>query len=115
MTTWIDNSFGNDWGRAYNGGETDESRELMRGGKMRKTLTTVRCVPRFGYGYADVRTIDLDLLDSTDEHELLAALQSWFAQRGIADAVYDIATDDDGYFAVINDEAYEEEWGVTIL
>ena len=82
---------------------------------MRKTLTTVRCVPRFGYDYAEVRTVDLDLFDVADEHELLAALRTWFEQRGIADAVYDIATDDNGFFAVINDDAYRQEWGEPVF
>lgn len=82
---------------------------------MRKTLTTVRCVPRYGYEHAQVRTVDLELHDVADEHELRTALQSWFAQRGIADAVYDITVDDDGYFAVINDDAYHREWGEAVL
>jgi hypothetical protein len=82
---------------------------------MRKTLTTIRCVPRYGYEHTEVRTIDLDLLEPTDENELLAALQLWFAQRGIADAVYDIQVDDNGFFAVINDEAYQQQWGQPVL
>lgn len=82
---------------------------------MRKTITTIRCVPRFGYEHAQVRTIDVELPDAADEHELLAAVRFWFAQRGIPDAVYDLATDDDGYFAIINDEAYQQDWGDALL
>ncbi len=82
---------------------------------MRKTLTTLRCVPRYGYDHAEVRTIDLDLLDLADEQELLAAARIWFAQRGLADAVYDVTVDDDGFFVIINDEAYRQDWGEALL
>jgi hypothetical protein len=82
---------------------------------MRKTLTTVRCVPRYGFEHTEVRTIDLELRDVADEHELLAALQTWFNQRGIADAVYGIDVDDDGFFGIINDEAYQEQWGEAVF
>jgi hypothetical protein len=82
---------------------------------MRKTLTTLRCVPRYGYDHAEVRTIDLDLLDLADEQELLAAARIWFAQRGLADAVYDVTVDDDGFFVIINDEAYRQNWGEALL
>ena len=34
---------------------------------------------------------------------------------GGGDAVYDIEVDDDGYFAVINDEAYDVRWGTPLL
>jgi len=82
---------------------------------MRKTLTTIRCVPRYGYEHAQVRTVDLELLDTASEQELLAALRTWFAQRGIPDAVYDVAVDDNGFFGIINDEAYHEDWGEAVL
>ncbi len=82
---------------------------------MRKTLTTVRCVPRFGYEHAEVRTVDLDLVDTADERELRSVLQNWFAHRGIADAVFDVAADNNGFFAVINDEVYREDWGEALL
>lgn len=115
MTRAANNAFGNDRPLAYNEREKDEEREPMRGRRMRKTLTTVRCVPRFGYDHADVRTVDLDLFDAADENELLAALRVWFEQRGITDAVYDVTVDDDGFFAIINDEAYQVEWGEPII
>jgi hypothetical protein len=115
MTIGDQNAFGNDWHRAYNAHEHEDAREPTRGGKMRKTLTTVRCVPRYGYEYAQVRTVDIELLDVADERELLAALRTWFAQRGVADAVYGLATDDNGHFAIINDEAYQEDWGEPIF
>lgn len=114
MTGWAHNGFGNDGPPAYNRAE-DEGYEPLRGGKMRKTLTTIRCVPRYGYKHTEVRTVDLELPDGSDEQELLAALRVWFAHRGIPDAVYDIANDDDGFFAIINDEAYQREWGAPVL
>ncbi|MFQ5804883.1 MAG: hypothetical protein ACE5I3_00370 [Phycisphaerae bacterium] len=115
MTAWMHNAFGNNRRRAYNGHDEEGAREPTRGGKMRRTLTTVRCVPRFGYEHAQVRTVDLDLLDVANEREVLAALRAWFTQRGIPDAVYDVAVDDDGFFGVINDEAYHENWGQPVL
>lgn len=80
----------------------------------KRTLTTVRCVPRFGYEGTEVRMVELDLHD-TDDAAIRTALTRWFAQRGIADAVYDITLDEDGFFAVINDEAYAETWGDSLL
>ena len=119
MTARAHNAFGNDGRRGYNGRhdgrEGQDVREPLRGGKMRKTLTTVRCVPRYGFEHAQVRTIDLDLVEPSNERELLATLQTWFAQRGIPDAVYDIDVDDNGFFAVINDEVYHQEWGAPVL
>jgi hypothetical protein len=115
VTPWKNNGFGNGGVGAYNRRQDDSDRELSSDGKMRKTLTTLRCVPRYGYDHAEVRTIDLDLLDTTDEHELLAAAQNWFAHRGIADAVYDIAVDDNGFFVIVNDEAYRHAWGEALL
>ena len=82
---------------------------------MRKILTTIRCVPRYGYEHAQVRMVDLELHDVANEEEIRNTLKLWFAHRGIADAVYDIAVDDDGHFAVINDDAYHEQWGETVL
>ncbi len=82
---------------------------------MKKTATTMRCVPRYGYDHTNVRTIDIDLEDTDDEQELLAAVRQWFNHRGIADAVYDITVDDDGFLAVINDEAYAEDWGTPLI
>ena len=82
---------------------------------MKKTATTIRCVPRYGYEGTEVRTIDLDLADSADEHELAEAVGKWFNERGIADAVYDITLDDDGFFTVVNDEAYAAEWGTPLI
>jgi hypothetical protein len=115
MTAWTPTPFGNDQQPAYNGWAGEDAHEPLRGGKMRKTLTTIRCVPRFGYEHAQVRTIDLELLDVSDEQELLAAVKLWFAERGIADAVYDIDVDDNGFFAIINDEAYRHDWGAVLL
>jgi hypothetical protein len=82
---------------------------------MRKTATTIRCVPRFGYDHTQVRTVDVDLSAHAEEQELTLVLQIWFANRGIADAVYAIEHDDNGYFAIINDEAFESAWGEPLL
>jgi len=82
---------------------------------MKKTLTTIRCVPRYGYEFTQVRTVDLDVADACDEHELLAALTMWFNARNIPDAVYAIDVDDNGFFAIINDEAYRHDWGTPLL
>lgn len=78
---------------------------------MKKIATTIRCVPRLGYHYAQVRTVDVDVFDETDADELMAALTRWFAVRGIADAVFAIEPDDNGYFAIVNDEAFLHKWG----
>ncbi len=82
---------------------------------MKRVVTTVRCVPRYGYANTEVRTIELDLSEDPDGDEVKAAMDIWFAQRGIADAVYDVHTDDNGFFAVINDETYDREWGTALL
>ena len=82
---------------------------------MKRTLTTVRCVPRFGYEFAQVRSVDLDLPEGWDDDDLKLMLTTWFAQRGIADAVYSVEADDDGFFAVINDEVFHEQWGEELL
>ena len=75
----------------------------------------IRCVPRFGYDNTEVRTIDLEVAREAEEEELRQAVYFYFAARGISDAVYDIAVDDNGYFAVINDEAYDVQWGTPLL
>lgn len=77
----------------------------------RKTSTKVRCVPRFGYDYADVREIEVDVENAHDDVELRTAVDKWFAHIGIAEALFDLDVDDDGYFAVVNDEAYQRNWG----
>lgn len=82
---------------------------------MRKTALMVRCVPRYGFGQTEVRMIDLDLPRDAEEDQLRNAIYFYFASRGIADALYDIQVDDNGYFAVINDEAYAASWGTPVL
>lgn len=81
----------------------------------KKIATTVRCVPRYGYDGTEVRTVDLDVVQGADDDELRDALAQWFAQRGIRDAVYDIDAADDGFFAIINDESFVDEWGTPLL
>ncbi len=79
---------------------------------MRKLVTTkLRCIPRFGYEHADVRSIDIDLPAEADEEQLRRTVNLWFAHRGIADAVYDIDYDENGFLAIVNDEAFHETWG----
>ncbi len=107
--------FGLGWQSAYNEQRNDDIRDPRERPEMRKTLTTIRCVPRFGFDHTEVRTIDLDLFDRADERELLTVLREWFAMRGIPDAVYDVDTDDNGFFAIINDEAFERDWGQRLL
>jgi hypothetical protein len=82
---------------------------------MKKTALMIRCVPRFGYDRTEVRTIDLDLPHDADEETLRDALTFYFAARGIGDALYDITADDNGFFAVVNDEAFEVQWGTPLL
>ncbi|MBK9126666.1 MAG: hypothetical protein IPM13_02555 [Phycisphaerales bacterium] len=82
---------------------------------MRKTAYMVRCVPRYGFDNTEVRTIDLDLPPFAEHDELEHALGFYFASRGISDAVFAIECDADGYFAVINDEVYERQWGKPLL
>jgi hypothetical protein len=82
---------------------------------MRKTATTIRCVPRYGLNDTQVRTIELDAPLHAGERDLRHVLEFFFASRGVADAVYDIDVVDYGYFAIINDEAYEYEWGTPLI
>ena len=82
---------------------------------MKKTALMIRCVPRYGFDNTEVRTVDLDLPRDADEETLREALTFYFAGRGISDALYDITVDDDGFFAVINDEAYAFHWGTPLL
>jgi hypothetical protein len=82
---------------------------------MRRTALAIRCVPRYGYANTEVRTVDLDVPPDPDEDVLRDALTFYFTARGISDAVYDIAVDDYGFFAVINDEVYDQPWGRPLL
>lgn len=82
---------------------------------MKRTALMFRCVPRYGYDNTEVRTIDLDVPHDATEEQLEQAVYLFFASRGLTEAVYDIAVDDDGFFAVINDEAYDAQWGTPLL
>ena len=82
---------------------------------MKRIATTVRCVPRFGFENTDVRAIDVDLAEDAGVPEVREALERWFAQRGIADALYDIQYDDNGLFAIVNDDAFTETWGTRLV
>ena len=77
----------------------------------KRISTRVRCVPRYGYEFANVREVEVDVDNPHDDAELHEVLVRYFAYLGIGDAVFDVDVDDDGYFAVINDEVYEREWG----
>ncbi len=82
---------------------------------MKRTATTIRCVPRYGYPGTEVRVVDLDLPEDLEDEALLEALRFWFTLRGLPQAVYDLGVDDDGYFAIVNDEAYSHPWGAPLL
>lgn len=82
---------------------------------MKKTALMLRCVPRFGYDNTEVRMVDLDLAPTAEPEDVRQALTLYFATRGISDAIYDVSFDDNGLFAVINDEAYEQRWGTPLL
>lgn len=82
---------------------------------MKRTATTLRCVPRYGYADTQVRTVDLDLFPNAEEDDIRAELARYFASRGIQDAIYDLDVDDYGYFAIVNDEAYLRDWGADLL
>jgi hypothetical protein len=83
--------------------------------RARRVQTKIRCVPRFGYDFAQVREIDVDVENSHDDAELRSAVNLYFAARGISDALYDLDVDDDGYFAIVNDEAFHDDWGTPLL
>lgn len=82
---------------------------------MKKTATSIRCVPRLGCENTEVRTINIDLPEDFEPEQLHAWLDTWFRQQGIADAVYDVDVADDGFFAIINDEVYQHDWGTPLL
>lgn len=82
---------------------------------MKKIAHMIRCVPRFGYENTEVRSIDVELPPDVELDELRRVIEFYFASRGIGDAVFDVNCDDDGYFAVINDEAFELVWGQPLL
>ncbi len=82
---------------------------------MKKIAYMVRCVPRFGYENTEVRSIDVESAPDAELDELRAAVEFYFASRGIGEAVFDVTVDDDGFVAVINDEAYEIAWGQSLL
>ena len=81
---------------------------------MTRVVTNIRCVPRCGFEYTQVRTVDLEAPAHAEEHDLHRLLNHWFVQRGIEEAVYAIEVEDKGYFAIINDEAYKESWGTKL-
>ncbi len=82
---------------------------------MKRTALAIRCVPRFGYENTEVRVVDLDLPHDAEEDSLRQALTFYFAMRGLNEAVYDIDADDNGFFAVVNDEAFAAAWGTPLL
>ncbi|MBK8913916.1 MAG: hypothetical protein IPM64_04805 [Phycisphaerales bacterium] len=81
----------------------------------RKLLTTVRCLPRCGFAGTEVRLVQLDLRNDSDESLLRHELLAWFEGMGIADAIFDVGVDADGPFAVVNDDAYASDWGDPLL
>lgn len=81
---------------------------------IRRTLTTVRCVPRCGFDYTQVRMVSLEAPEG-DEDSIRAALDRWFRAIGIEQAVFDVDADDNGFFAIVNDEAFQAPWGEKLL
>jgi len=81
---------------------------------MMKVATTLRCIPRLGLPHTQLRTIDVEFDEHAADEQLRILLSGWFAQRGIADAVYDVDFDDEGPLAIINDDAYLHDWGVIL-
>lgn len=77
-------------------------------------MTTLRCVPRLGLPHTQLRAIDIDINEDAEDFQLRETVDQWFAQQGIADAVYDVEFDDEGLLAVINDEAYSHDWGIVL-
>ena len=83
---------------------------------MRKTVTTIRCVPRYGYGHAQVRAVDLELYDAADEKraaQRARALVRPARHRRTPSLTSRWTTT--GFFAVINDDAYLDSWGEAIF
>jgi hypothetical protein len=81
---------------------------------MNRVTTTLRCVPRLGLDHTGLRVIDIDIASDADDRALFLATELYFAQRSIADAIFDIDYDDDGPLAIINDEAYLQSWGEAV-
>ena len=106
----------NDKTNEDSGYDWDEGTNVGRSSQMRKrTLTTIRCVPRFGYDFASPRTIDFDLPHHFDENDLEGVMLEWFSARDLVDALFAVEFDDEGYFAIVNDEAFHVEWGEPLI
>lgn len=82
---------------------------------MKKTALMLRCVPRYGFDHTEVRMVDLDVSPRADIELVHEALTLYFAVRGISDAVYAVDFDNDGPFAIVNDEVYEHAWGTPVF
>ncbi len=82
---------------------------------MKRVATSIRCVPRFGYANTEVRMLDVGISADAEEADTREALMAWFSAHGIADAVYDVQFGDDGLMAIINDEAFDADWGNPLL
>lgn len=82
---------------------------------MSRTALMLRCFPRYGYDNTEVRTIDLDVSRQADLPVVERAVSIFFAARGIDEAVYDVGIDADGFYAIINDEAFAAAWGTPLL
>lgn len=81
----------------------------------KKISTTIRCVPRFGFANTQVREILVDTEDAFDDAQLYDAIVEFFGAYGFVDAVFDFDQDEDGYFAIINDDTFEGEWGKVLI
>lgn len=83
--------------------------------RSKRTALLMRCIPRFGYQNTEVRMIDLDVSPESQMRDIWQRVNVYFAARRIHDAVYDVGVDNDGYYAVINDEAFGQDWGKPVL
>ncbi len=81
---------------------------------MKKLATTIRCLPRLGLDYTELRLVDVDVEQDATDGELYQAVLRYFARHGLHDAVFAVEVDQDGVFAIINDDAYTTEWGATL-
>ncbi|MGE3181182.1 MAG: hypothetical protein AB7N71_06085 [Phycisphaerae bacterium] len=81
----------------------------------KQIATTVRCVPRYGYVNTQVREISVGVDDNFDEPMLYNAVVRFFHSHGYEEAVFDFDMDEDGYFAIVNDEVFEGDWGTILI
>ncbi|MDX2201081.1 MAG: hypothetical protein SF069_19170 [Phycisphaerae bacterium] len=72
-------------------------------------------MPRVGLEHTEVREIEVDCDQPHDDEFLRESIERFFSRRGLGEALYDLEVDDNGYFAVVNDEAYQQSWGTSLF